>query len=127
VGILGNAPLAVVEIVPKKGHYNFEAKYTSGMTEYIVPAELDTENYRNVQMLGLLAHSALGCRDMSRVDVRLDPNGKPWVLEVNTIPGFTETSLLPKAAKAIGIGFEDLCEKILELAVLRAEKVKILK
>jgi D-alanine-D-alanine ligase len=127
VGVLGNGALAVVEIVPKKGYYNFEAKYTSGMTEYVVPAKIDSEQYKHVQMLGLLAHSALGCRDMSRVDIRLDSNCKPWVLEVNTIPGFTETSLLPKAAKAVGIGFEDLCEKILELAVSRAGKVKVLR
>lgn len=125
VGILGNAPLAVVQIVPKKGHYNFEAKYTSGMTEYIVPAKINSDIYKEVQFLGLSAHNVLGCRDMSRVDVRLDLKGKPWVLEVNTIPGFTETSLLPKAAKAVGIGFEDLCEKILEFVVARNKTEEI--
>ena len=119
VGVLGDAALAVVQIIPKKGYYNFEAKYTSGMTEYIVPAKIDPEQYKKAQFLGLKAHNALGCRDMSRVDIRLDKEGIPWVLEVNTIPGFTQTSLLPKSANAIGIGFEDLCEKILLLAVSR--------
>lgn len=116
VGILGEAPLAVVHIVPKKGYYNYEAKYTSGMTNYIVPAQLPSSVYEEIQFLGLKSHNALGCRDFSRVDVRLDPNGKPWVLEVNTIPGFTETSLLPKSAGAVGIGFNELCEQIIEFA-----------
>lgn len=121
VGILGEAPLAVVHIVPKKGYYNYEAKYTSGMTDYIVPAKFPPDIYRKIQYLGLSAHSALGCRDFSRVDLRLDPDGNPWVLEVNTIPGFTETSLLPKSAKAVGIGFGELCEQILEMALRRNE------
>lgn len=119
VGILGSAPLAVVNIVPKKGHYSYTAKYTPGMTDYIVPARLPPRIYRRVQLIGWYAHNALGCRDFSRVDMRLDPSGKPWVLEVNTIPGFTQTSLLPKCANAVGIGFGELCEKILEMALER--------
>lgn len=125
VGILGDSPLAVVQIVPKKGFYSYEAKYTSGMSEYIVPAKLNPDVYKNVQFLGLLAHNALGCRDFSRVDIRLDGEGKPWVLEVNTIPGFTETSLLPKSANAVGIGFDALCDKILKFAERRGKKHKI--
>lgn len=117
VGILGDAPLAVVHIIPKKDYYSYEAKYTSGMTDYIVPARLPFRIYREIQFLGLSAHNALGCRDFSRVDMRLDPDGRPWVLEVNTIPGFTETSLLPKSAKAVGIEFGELCENILKLAL----------
>lgn len=120
VGILGDSPLAVVNIVPKKGYYSYEAKYTAGMTEYIVPAKIPPDIYREVQYLGLSSHNSLGCRDFSRVDIRLDPDGKAWVLEVNTIPGFTETSLLPKSAKAVGIDFEDLCERILEAAAQRS-------
>lgn len=120
VGILGSAPLAVVNIVPKEGHYSFTAKYTPGMTDYIVPARLPAHIYRQVQLLGLRAHNALGCRDFSRVDVRLDPDGRPWVLEVNTIPGFTQTSLLPKCALAVGIEFGKLCEMILEMALKRS-------
>lgn len=125
VGILGDAPLVVVHIVPKKGYYSYEAKYTSGMTEYIFPAKLSPRIYRQIQFLGLSAHNALGCRDFSRVDMRLDPDGRPWVLEVNTIPGFTETSLLPKSAKAVGIGFEELCVRILEMAWGRSKQQKI--
>lgn len=116
VGILGEAPLPVIEIVPKEGHYSYEAKYTKGMTEYIVPARLPSDIYMSVQHIGKEAHRVLGCRDFSRVDMRLDPDGEPWVLEVNTIPGFTETSLFPKAARALGIEFGQLCEWILSLA-----------
>ena len=116
VGILGEAPLPVIHIVPKVGHYSYGAKYTKGMTHYIVPAELPPDVYRRVQYIGLEAHNALGCRDFSRVDMRLEPDGHPWVLEVNTIPGFTETSLLPKAAEAVEIEFSELCERILILA-----------
>lgn len=119
VGILDEAALPVIHIVPKAGHYSYEAKYIKGMTEYIVPAELPQELYKKVQYIGLKAHNVLGCRDFSRVDMRLDPAGNPWVLEVNTIPGFTETSLLPKAAKAVGIEFGKLCERILTLALER--------
>lgn len=120
VGILGDAPLAVVQIVPKRGFYSYEAKYTSGMSDYIFPARLPSGIYRKLQYLGLAAHNALGCRGFSRVDIRLDPDGNAWVLEVNTIPGFTETSLLPKSAKAVGIEFSELCERILELALIRS-------
>ena len=116
VGILDETPLPVIHIIPKIGHYSYEAKYIKGMTEYIVPAELPQELYKKVQCIGLKAHNILGCRDFSRVDMRLDPFGHPMVLEVNTIPGFTETSLLPKAAKAIGIKFGNLCERILTMA-----------
>lgn len=116
VGILDQAPLPVIEIVPAGGFYSYDAKYTKGKTEYIVPADLPADIHKAVQMLALRAHQVLGCRDLSRVDIRLDPEGVPWVLEVNTIPGFTETSLLPKAAKAVGISFGDLCERILFLA-----------
>lgn len=116
VGILGDAPLPVIHIVPKGGHYSYKAKYTKGMTDYIVPAELPSDIYRRVQHIGLRAHNVLGCRDFSRVDMRLDEHGDPWVLEVNTIPGFTETSLLPKAARAVGVEFGQLCERILTMA-----------
>lgn len=123
VGILGNAGLPVIEIIPHEGHYSYKAKYTRGLTEYVVPAKLTSSVYSNIQYTGLKAHNVLGCRDFSRVDMRLDKNGIPWVLEVNTIPGFTETSLLPKAAKAVGIEFGELCERIIDMAYKR-KKVK---
>ena len=116
VGILDGTPLGVVQIKPREGFYNYKAKYTSGRTDYIAPAELPPDLYGKIQLTGIRAHRALGCRDFSRVDLRVDLQGRPWVLEVNTIPGFTKTSLLPKAAAAVGIAFEDLCQRILTLA-----------
>lgn len=124
VGILGDQPLPVVEIRPKSGIYDYTSKYTVGMTEYLVPAPLVAEEAARLARLGLQAHRALGCRDLSRVDILLDAKGGAWVLEVNTIPGFTQTSLLPKAAAAAGISFEKLCWNILELAALRGCAVK---
>ena len=119
VGILGQAALPVVEIAPKGGHYSFHAKYTKGMSDYLVPAKLPADVYRDVQLFSLKAHRVLGCQGLSRVDLRLDEQNQPWILEVNTIPGFTPTSLLPKAAQAVGVGFGDLCERILDLAMQR--------
>jgi len=119
VGILGDSALPVVEILPKAGFYDFHTKYTKGEAEYIVPAPIDEELSGQAQELALRAHRALGCCGATRVDMRLDEDGNLWVLEVNTIPGMTETSLLPKAAGALGIGFDELCNRILELAVAR--------
>lgn len=117
VGILGDEPLPVVEIVPKGGFYDYKAKYTPGMTRYEVPAQLSQETFIITQRMALLAHRALGCKDVSRVDFRLSLDGTPYALEVNTIPGMTETSLLPKAAKAAGISFRELVLRILESAL----------
>ncbi|MDP2922057.1 MAG: D-alanine--D-alanine ligase [Candidatus Omnitrophota bacterium] len=116
VGIIEDRALPIVEIVPKRKFFDFTAKYQKGMTEYIVPAEIEEKTYRFCQDIGLSAHKALSARSFSRVDIILGKSGRPVVLEVNTIPGLTETSLLPKAAKAAGISFEDLCLKILESA-----------
>jgi len=117
VGILADQALPVVEVVPRSGFYDYEAKYTPGKTEYIVPAQLEENLYQQVQYWGLRAHRALGCRGVSRVDIRIDQQGNPFVLEVNTIPGMTETSLLPKAARVAGIPFEELVKRILNLAL----------
>ncbi len=116
IGILGgNKPeaLPVVEIVPYSGIYDYHAKYTKGATEYYVPARIDAETARITQKTALDAFAILGCSGVARVDVRLDPSNHPYVLEVNTIPGMTGTSLVPKAAAAAGISFPDLCERIL--------------
>lgn len=118
VGIVDGQVLPVVEIRPKGGVYDYEHKYTKGMTEYLCPAPLTDEETRLCQSLALRTYNALGARGMGRVDIRLTPDGFPFVLELNTIPGFTETSLLPKAAKAAGISFGDLCERILNLATV---------
>ena len=118
VGVVGDQILPVVEIRPKGGVYDYEHKYTKGMTDYLCPAPLSDEETRLCQEIGWKTFQALGCRGMGRVDIRLTPDGIPFVLELNTIPGFTETSLLPKAANEAGIPFGDLCEKILNLAAV---------
>ncbi len=116
VGILGQQALPVIEIRAKNKFFDFSAKYESGTTEYIVPAPMPESVSRKVQESGLRAYQSLGCRDLSRVDIMLSEEQIPYVLEINTIPGFTATSLLPKAARAVGIDFSELCLKILELA-----------
>ncbi len=116
VGIIEDAALPIVEILPKRKFFDFTAKYQNGLTEYIVPAKIEGSIYENCQDIGLRAHKVLSARSFSRVDIILNKKKGPVVLEVNTIPGFTETSLLPKAARAIGMEFEDLCLKILESA-----------
>lgn len=117
VGILGDQALPVVEVIPLSGFYDYESKYTVGKTEYVVPARLEEKLYQQLQRWGLCTHRALGCKGVSRVDIRIDQQGNPFVLEVNTIPGMTETSLLPKAARVAGISFEELVKRILVLAL----------
>ena len=119
VGVLDGAALPVVEVRPKAGGYNYENKYTPGATDYFCPADLPDEVAKRVQALGLRAFEAVGARDFGRVDVMLNAEFKPYVLEVNTLPGMTETSLLPKAAEVAGINFNALCQCMLELALRR--------
>ncbi|MFH1504083.1 MAG: D-alanine--D-alanine ligase [Candidatus Omnitrophota bacterium] len=116
VGILDNKPLAVVEIFPKQGYYDFANKYTEGKTEFKAPAELESSIYKKVQEVCFLAHKVLNCRHFSRVDIRLSQNNDPYVLEVNSIPGLTSHSLLPLSAKAWGLNFDQLILKITEMA-----------
>ncbi len=122
VGVLGDEALPVIEIVPKSKFFDFEAKYHSGLTEFIVPAVLENKIFEKVQKVALQAHRLLGCFGCSRTDIILSSDGFAYVLEVNTIPGMTSTSLLPKAASIVGIDFNRLCVKLLELAY---EKTKI--
>lgn len=117
VGILEEEPLPAIEMVPKEEFYNYEAKYTPGKTEYILPARLPLPTYREVQQLAVKVHQAIGCEGYSRVDMRVDRKFRPFVLEINTLPGMTESSLLPKAAQEAGIGYDDLVEKILASAL----------
>jgi len=119
VGILGAEALPVLEIVPRSGFYDFHAKYTQGETEYLCPAPMDNDLSEKIRELALNAHRALGCRDFSRVDFRLREDCQPFCLEINTIPGMTDTSLLPKAARIQGIEFPDLVERILLMALFR--------
>lgn len=121
VGILGDRALPVIEIVPKEGFYDYEHKYTKGGSTYYCPADLPPDVTRAVQDAALAAHRSLGLEVYSRVDVLLDEANTPFVLEVNTIPGMTETSLLPKAAAAVGITFSALCEEIAALSIRKAK------
>jgi D-alanine-D-alanine ligase len=123
VGIIGEEALPVVEIRTTRSFYDYEAKYTEGYTDYFVPAEIGPEWTGRVQEIALQAFRVLGLRDFSRVDLILAPDG-PYVLEVNTIPGFTEKSLLPKAARAKGLEFAELCERLLEISRNRWEHEK---
>ena len=122
VGILGDEVLPVIEIKPTEGFYDYEHKYSVGGSEHIVPAPLDEETTRRVQEAALAAHRSLNVHVYSRVDVRLDEAGVPWVLEVNTIPGMTATSLLPDAASVAGYTFPALCGRIAELSLQRFEQ-----
>jgi D-alanine-D-alanine ligase len=119
VGILGVTPLPVVEVRPKRGAYDYQNKYTPGNTEYFCPAAFDAKTTSAIQEAALGAFRAIGGRDYSRVDVMVTPRGDPVVLEVNTLPGMTETSLLPKAAAAAGLSYAELCQRMIELALDR--------
>ncbi|MDI6822324.1 MAG: D-alanine--D-alanine ligase [Actinomycetota bacterium] len=122
VSIIGNAnpkPLPVVEIVPKKEFFDFESMYTMGMTDYFVPARISKELTEKVQNTAVKVHRILRCRDVSRVDMIIGEDDVPYVLELNTSPGMTETSLLPMAAKAAGMEFPDLVDKLVRLALER--------
>jgi D-alanine-D-alanine ligase len=114
VSVLGDAALPIVEAVPmEEDFYDFAARYTIGRTTFVCPAELPDGMTRRVQELALAVHRTLGCRGFSRVDLMLGTEGEPQVLEVNTIPGMTETSLLPQAADAAGIPFDELVARML--------------
>jgi D-alanine-D-alanine ligase len=123
VGILGGEPLPIVEVRPKTGSYDYKNKYTAGCTEYFCPAEFDSAATKQIQAAALGAFQAIGGRDYARVDVMVRAGGEPVVLEVNTLPGMTETSLLPKAAAAAGLNYAQLCQRMVDLALKRVLKV----
>jgi D-alanine-D-alanine ligase len=124
VGILEDIPLPIIEIVPKSGFYDYRSKYTKGETQYIIPARIPREKYLYAQEISRRAFQALGCSGCARVDLMTDEDGDPFVIDVNTMPGMTETSLLPQAASYAGIGFEELVERILLGASLKIESGK---
>lgn len=118
VGILGEEALPVIEIIPIKGKfYDYKAKYAAGGSEHIVPARLDKKIYKKVQMIAKDVFDVLGCTGAARIDFRLTKDSKPYILEINTIPGMTRTSLLPDAAREAGYSFEDLVLKLIEYSV----------
>jgi len=122
VAILQGKPLPIIEIVPLGGFYDYRAKYTPGQTDYILPARISKRQEKEIGELGLQAYHALGCSGCARVDLFLSEKGEPFITEVNTLPGMTETSLVPKAAAQIGISFSQLVEIILEEACLKIEE-----
>jgi D-alanine-D-alanine ligase len=124
VGILGDVPLPVGEIIPQHELFDYECKYTPGMSEEIFPAHLDTSVARKLQELALAAHRSLKLGGYSRVDFRLSPEGDIFCLEANTLPGMTRTSLLPQAARAAGIDFPQLCDRICQLAWKPEERTR---
>lgn len=121
VGILqrlgGLEALPILELVPKNEFYDYEAKYTEGLTDFVLPAPLPPLVYAAAERLAVAAFQAIGCRGYARVDLMVDEKGEPWFIEVNTLPGMTDTSDLPAQAKAAGISYEDLVETILLTAV----------
>ncbi|HSY17642.1 MAG TPA: D-alanine--D-alanine ligase [Candidatus Acidoferrales bacterium] len=125
VGILGDQILPVVEVKPKAGNYDYQNKYTAGTTEYYCPAKFDVATTKRIQEAAFAAFKAVGGRDYARVDVMVRTDGTPVVLEVNTLPGMTETSLLPKAAAAAGMNYAELCQRMVDLALKRKPKQNV--
>jgi D-alanine-D-alanine ligase len=120
IGVLGNdepAALPTLEIVPEHEFYDYDSKYVPGMSAHIIPARVSEAARVECQRLAVAAHQALGCAGMSRADTIVEPDDAVWLLEVNTIPGMTSTSLLPDAARAAGIEFPDLCVRLVDLAL----------
>jgi D-alanine-D-alanine ligase len=113
-GILGDEALPLIRLETPRDFYDYDAKYVSDDTRYLLPAGLDDAKERELRQLCLDAFKALGCRGWGRVDLMLDRAGKPYLLEVNTAPGMTDHSLVPMAARAVGLSYEDLCIRILE-------------
>jgi D-alanine-D-alanine ligase len=122
VAVLGDRALGAVEIAPRDGFYDYANKYTRGATDYFVPPRVSPERYRGILAQALRAHLALGCRGATRVDMMVSDAGNEFVLEVNTLPGLTPTSLLPKIADAAGISFGELCEMMLAGASLATRR-----
>ena len=117
VAVIGDEAFPIVEIRPKSGNYDYESKYTAGRSEYFCPADLPEPLAAHIRELGVRSCRALGCRGVARVDFRLDDDGEAWCLEVNTVPGMTPTSLVPMAAKARGLSYDQVVQRMLELAV----------
>jgi len=119
VGILDNKPLPIIEIKPSHNLYDYDCKYTEGMSDYIVPAELSDSIERSLSEDALKIYKTIDCRHYARVDFRLNDEGQHYLLEINTLPGMTSTSLLPKAAVAAGLEFPDLIDTIIKLASIK--------
>ncbi len=123
VGVVAGEALPVLEICAPQGNYDYRAKYTAGVTTYHVPAPVPGPVAEHCRRLALAAFDVLGCTDLGRVDFRMNSANELFILEVNTIPGFTATSLLPKAAQAAGLSFERLCDTVMRAARLKGSAV----
>ena len=123
VGILGDDPLPVGEIIPEHEIFDYECKYQDGLAEEVFPADISKAAAENMQHLAIQAHNLLQLRDFSRIDFIVDAAGTAWCLEANALPGLTAASLLPKAAEAAGISFPELCERIVKMAEKRGKGV----
>ncbi|MBN1164639.1 MAG: D-alanine--D-alanine ligase, partial [Candidatus Krumholzibacteriota bacterium] len=119
VTVLDGTALPVIEIIPMGGFYDYQRKYTKGSSRYEVPAKIERKFEDRLKRQAILAYNALSCRDYARVDFRLTNEGEPYCLEVNTLPGMTELSLVPMAAAQVGISFDELVEKICLMALAR--------
>lgn len=122
IGVIDGEALPVIEIIPKSGFYDYINKYQSGRTDEVCPAELDEETTALLQREAVRAYEALQLEAYGRVDFLLDKDGKTYALEANTLPGMTSASLIPQEAKAVGIGYEELCDKIVEVSLKKYEK-----
>ena len=121
VGVLDGAALPAIEVIPAEPFYNYTAKYTPGHCDYqLPPIHVKESTWREAQQLAARLHRLIGCAGATRVDFRIDAQARPFLLEINTVPGMTETSLLPKAAKAAGLSYDELVVRILESAQVRA-------
>jgi D-alanine-D-alanine ligase len=120
VAVLEDQALPIVEIIPQGGLYDYESKYTKGKSRYVTNPDIPSGVVEEMQNMSLRAFRSLGCYGYARIDVRLDPENVPYILEVNTLPGMTAHSLVPKAARAAGIDFPDLIDRIIRLALNRA-------
>ena len=118
VGVLGNKALDIVEILPKSGFYDYNSKYTRGETDYIVPADIGNNLTRFIKKEAIKIYKAIGCRHYARIDFLLDSDSKPYLLEVNTLPGMCPTSLLPMSAKSKGVDFEELLDIIIKISIM---------
>ena len=125
VGILNGVSMGIVEVIPEGGVYDYMRKYSKGSTEYRFPAVLDLEIEEEIKRLALLAYNACECRDFARIDFMICEDGNPYFLEINTLPGLTTTSLLPKSASCAGYDFQSLCRKLVEPALVRFEENKL--
>src|SRR5699024_2194305 len=113
--------LPIIEIIPKNDLYDYESKYSPGGSEHIIPAQIDNELTKTIQDYAVLAHQVLGCETYSRVDFILTENNVPIILEVNTLPGMTPTSLFPDAAKSVGMSYETMIEEFVELSNINSQ------